>query len=148
MAKILPHEIPPQGARQDMTIEKVGTNKNGDYLFKLIIDNGEHRGKRLTVKSGELLPVFASKLMQMDLDFADFNKLRPEDKVRDFRISALVHHEERRKVDGEWHKAGEEPEGRLTKKAIMYELTDFRNPDAPDQVASKWMRDTDKFTRR
>lgn len=131
-----------------MTIEQVGTNADGEYLFKLLIDNGEHRGKRLTVEAGEILPVFARKLMQMDLGFEEYNALPSAAKVQDFRISAVVHHKERYKVDGTWYDAAEAPDGNLTKRAIIYRLSAFRNPEAADEVAEKWMRDTDKFKRR
>lgn len=147
MAKILEHEIPPQGERQDMTIVKVGKDSDDNYLFKLMIDNGEYRGKRITAPSAVMLRAMSSKLMAMDLSFEDFNDLSVEEKVGNFRVSAELHHSIRHKVDGEWYDEEKTPKGRLTKKSVTYELVNVTNARCPESVSTQFLR-RNKFTRR
>lgn len=135
MRDVDPGEIPPNGERQDMTLDGIGFDSNdGDtFVIKAVIDTGEYAGKRVSsawpvkhvrehsmvvqalVGVVDVPNISATALSREQLNqFAHFlhNQYR-----RDLRFSARVCHEVRETRD---------------QRLVRYELRDISEPERSD----------------
>jgi len=133
-----PAELPPDGERQDMTIDKVGIMQIGPkeqrqqiMVLKCVIDNGEYEGKRVSARLDPQRPQLMNKRMKA-LDALtdgvfDYNAtslkgaVQPFKEIveRDARLSAQVHLKEF------------EDESR---RGVKYQLSEFGKPEAEPNI--------------
>ncbi len=138
---VLPHEIPINGVRYDLTLRKTGFGK-GTHNAKWVIDNGDKRGHIVSgVMTAEMHTILISKLRALDYD------PEVEDRVdnptfhvnlnreaKNIRCSAAIEVTYMAAINEQLVEV--EPTYQESNVMVVYELSEFQAPEGVSELVS------------
>lgn len=138
---VLPHEIPLDGQRYDLTLRKTGFGK-GIHTAKYVIDNGDKRGHiisgKITAEMHTMLADAVSMIEQgpdvsTEIDAPSFHVILNRN-AKSIRCSAIVHVTYLAAINEQLVEV--EPDYRESNVMVTYELSDFNAPEHESEITS------------
>lgn len=144
MINRLPADVPVSGERYDLTLTGAGLDSRKRELAMFVIDNGDHRGIRV---SSYLTTPLIEALIASGVEAENFSTKALDAQKFDIRLSAQIVVERLMKTAGGIYSAVDS-DYNDSNVYVVYHLSDFGDAENDTELAKAFERKSTKFQRK
>lgn len=144
MINRLPADVPVSGERYDLTLTGAGLDSRKRELAMFVIDNGDHRGVRV---SSYLTTSLIQALIESGVEAENFSTRALDARKFDIRLAAQIDIERLMKTAGGIYSPVDENYND-SNVYVVYHLSDYGDTENDTELAKAFERKSTKFQRK